>query len=712
MLDFIFKKFGNKLIAIIIFIVLVPLVVSAYLASVQVQDVLHTSLKKRVLNSSQAADKLLGNLITEKLTYLRLFSGEEKLQQCALDNCVMDQLLNAYLETAALDLIFVNQPNGKLFSSAGLADGLIENMQHVISSKQIISGAEVSGIIKYNGELAIVAIVPVITAQGKVLGIMGAAKVLDNQIALWIKHTTGAETGFFVNGDLVASTLRGRKGWRINKIPSSISTLKELREQRINSVEKRIDLVDYELEARFSLIRDVDNNPVGMLLVGVSQMPSVVALEKIRMNIALVAIFAILSAVFIAVFFAKRVTVPVQEIVDVANIISKGDFSKRAKIITKDEIGQLAAAFNEMTNSLQNTTVSKDYMDSIVSKMAECLVVFNLQGKIETINDSTVNLSGYGKSELEGSSINDLLKLPGSNQLSFEQEHLRKILKYNVVRDLDVYIACKSGAYIPVNFSASIMLDKQGKATSIVGVARDMREIRNMQAMLVQSEKLSAIGQLGAGVAHELNNPLAGILSLVRTYLKKKEPGTREHELLQDMEEASEHMAKIIKDLGDFSKQSTGDFIPLNCNEIIEAALSFSAFQLKKKGIKLEKQFAENLAEIKGDKSQLQQVVVNFLTNARDAMDQGGIFKIVTKNAEKNGKKYVELEFSDTGCGIEPENIEKIFDPFYTTKRPGGGTGLGLSITHTIVSNHQGFIRVKSEPDVGSIFTVSLPAIT
>ncbi len=710
MFDFISKKIGNKLIAIIVIVVLGPLVLSAYLASIQVEAVLHESLNKRISTSSQAAEKMLENFESEKLAFLRLFAGEKEFQQCLTKSCELQDILNTYLETAALDIIFVADSQGEKIASTGLGYGLVKNISKIVSLKDILLGAELSGIVRLGDQLNVIAVVPILSTQGKVLGVIGAAKILDKQIAKWIKYTTGADVSFFVGQKLEVTTLRGNKGELVRSIYQSNVVFNELLEYSPHVLGKQIAFYDDELEGRFSLLEDIREKPIGMILITLSRGPLFLALEKIRTNIALVAVFATFGAIIVAIFFAKKVTEPVYEIVTASKDISSGDLSKRAKVLSQDEIGELAEAFNEMTDSLQKTTVSKNYVDSIISSMAEGLIVFDPQGLIQNINISTGNLSGYRDSELQGMPINYLLKLPGDDAEKFSQTYLAKILEEGVVRGLDLYILSKSGEHIPISFSSSVMFDKQERRVGIVGVVKDMRQLRDMQAMLVQSEKLSAVGQLGAGVAHELNNPLAGIMSLVKTYLKKKEPGTREHELLLDMQKASQHMAKIVRDLGDFSKQSSGDFDRLDCNEVIESALSFSTFQLKKKGVKLQIAYADDLPEVLGDKSHLQQVVINFLTNAADAMNEGGIFKITTSTIERNGQKFAQMEFADNGMGIEPDILEKIFDPFFTTKRPGGGTGLGLSITHTIVKNHKGDIRVDSKPGQGTMFTVTLPA--
>lgn len=229
---------------------------------------------------------------------------------------------------------------------------------------------------------------------------------------------------------------------------------------------------------------------------------------------------------------------------------------------------------------------------------------------------------------------------------------------------------------------------------------------RMLQIKILQTEKLSSIGLLAAGVAHELNSPLAGLLSLLRTYQKRSEDGTEEHEILGEMLESSERMAKIVKDLNDFSKVSEHKPNDIDFHEVIEATLSFSGHQMTRRNIKIIKNYDESLPKIKGNKSQLQQVVLNILTNAGDAMPHGGELTITTRFLKD--LNLVCIEFEDTGQGIREEDLPKIFDPFFTTKPRGEGTGLGLSVSHGIIQSHKGEFLVESRMGVGSKLSIKL----
>ncbi len=236
-------------------------------------------------------------------------------------------------------------------------------------------------------------------------------------------------------------------------------------------------------------------------------------------------------------------------------------------------------------------------------------------------------------------------------------------------------------------------------------VRQKAEELVESQAQLVQSEKLSAMGEMAGGLAHELNSPLAGLLPMIEKYKDLSEENSQEQKELNLMLKACEHMARIVRDFSTFSRASKGEFFELNLNELIEDTLSFSAGRLRIKGIRIVKEYDNKLPNVRGEKTELQQVVINMISNAHDALSQGGSFSVKTKHSHDQ----VIMEFSDNGIGIEKENIDKIFDPFYTTKRPGKGTGLGLSLSYGIIEKHNGKMTVESEKGKGTTFIISLP---
>ena len=240
-------------------------------------------------------------------------------------------------------------------------------------------------------------------------------------------------------------------------------------------------------------------------------------------------------------------------------------------------------------------------------------------------------------------------------------------------------------------------------------VSEKSEELLKSQAQLIQSEKLAAMGEMAGGLAHELNSPLAGLLPMIEEYKNEEEKDSKRYKELSIMFDACEYMAKIVRDFTSFSRESKGELSEFNLNDIIDNTLGFSASRLKQKSIHLIKEYENKLPKVRGEKTELQQVILNMITNALDALPDGGELKIRTAFAQDNNN--VIMEFIDKGTGIEKEYLDKLFDPFYTTKRPGKGTGLGLSISYKIIKKHGGNILVESEPGKETKFTIYLPAV-
>jgi two-component system NtrC family sensor kinase len=241
---------------------------------------------------------------------------------------------------------------------------------------------------------------------------------------------------------------------------------------------------------------------------------------------------------------------------------------------------------------------------------------------------------------------------------------------------------------------------------------RDRHRRAEAENRLLQSEKQASIGRLAAGVAHEINNPLTGVLTFTRILLRSQDIGEKNLSHLQKIAESTIRVKKIVKGLLDFSRQTELDREPTDINRLIHGVISAMENQALIKGVSMKFNSAENLPMLTLDRNQIQSVLINLIINALDAMGQGGTIAIstgISLSASDTGKKGVEIAVSDNGCGIPPEDLDKLFEPFFTTKEVGEGTGLGLAVSYGIVQRHGGTIRVQSEVGRGSTFTVWLP---
>jgi len=380
---------------------------------------------------------------------------------------------------------------------------------------------------------------------------------------------------------------------------------------------------------------------------------------------------------------------------------------------TEEDIKLVSIFARDAAFAIENARVyeeiasAKSYIENIIKSMIDTLIIVNPDGTIKSINSATESLLGYSEAELAGLPADVIFQNVEDNL--FQGERLQELLNAGSVRNRELTYITKNGEEIPVIFSGSVLRDEAGESLGIVGVAKDMRDVKKLQDELLQSRKLASIGELGAGVAHELNSPLAGLLTLINVLIKRTNEDDKNYPLLVEIKSATAFCKNIVGGLLAFSRAPKGKFEPVNCNEAIDGILSFMGHQLEVKNLKITKNFSKDLLSINGDISQIQQVFLNMITNARDAMPDGGNLTITTLNSEDRGSVFIN--FADAGKGIPRENIDKIFDPFFSTKPRGEGTGLGLATSLGIVKAHKGKIEIESEVGKGTTFKVVLPAV-
>lgn len=232
-------------------------------------------------------------------------------------------------------------------------------------------------------------------------------------------------------------------------------------------------------------------------------------------------------------------------------------------------------------------------------------------------------------------------------------------------------------------------------------------ELKGTQRELIQAEKMAALGTLSAGMAHEINNPLMGAMLLVQNLASEQEEGTREHKALSQIEEGLKRITNVISKLLAFSRKEELVLEKAKINDIIKDALPLILYEFKLKGVELIANYAEDLPDVKASTNAMQQVLMNVLLNAKDAvLDSKSKRVTITTYLENN---MVKVKIKDEGCGIKKEDMEKVFDPFFTTKPVGKGLGMGMSIVKTIMDQHRGRIDIYSEEGKGTEVILSLP---
>jgi len=272
----------------------------------------------------------------------------------------------------------------------------------------------------------------------------------------------------------------------------------------------------------------------------------------------------------------------------------------------------------------------------------------------------------------------------------------------------------KDGEEVPVSFSAAI-IQKNGNEMGTVGIFSDLRaqvrmrrELEEARMQLMQADKIASIGRLAAGIAHEINNPLSGILIFAEMLFKEaalqnSQWGADLQEIITQCMRCKEIVARLL----DFSRQSVNQRFGYDINKIVKRSVDLLAHQGLFHNIEFVMDVQPDIPQMTGDPGQLQQVFINFIINAGTAMNGRGKITITSRFDPVSAQ--VSLQFADTGPGIAPEIISKVFEPFFTTKGPGEGTGLGLSVAYGIIQQHGGHISADNSAAGGAVFTITLP---
>lgn len=350
-----------------------------------------------------------------------------------------------------------------------------------------------------------------------------------------------------------------------------------------------------------------------------------------------------------------------------------------------------------------------DYLQNILDNSADMIITTDIENNVVEFNKCAEEILGYSQNEISGKPLAGLFANPDHFRMLLE-----KIKHEGKVSNQETQFLTKEMKAVDISLTLSQLKDTTGNMIGTVGISKDITEFKRTQAQLIQAGKLAGIGQLAAGIAHEINNPLSGVLGYAKRLMKKAEDEElrkiptfetfpREMKLIVD---SALRCKRIIEGLLKFSRTSETESMNVNVNEVIEESLVLFGNQLSSHNVELNKVLSPRIPAICANHTQIQQVFTDIIINALQAMPQGGKLTIITRPVNSSA---VEIEFTDTGEGITKENLTKIFEPFFTTREPGKGTGLGLYMIYRILQNHHGRIDVKSEVGKGATFTITLP---
>ena len=357
---------------------------------------------------------------------------------------------------------------------------------------------------------------------------------------------------------------------------------------------------------------------------------------------------------------------------------------------------------------------ANSFFVNLIESSVDGIIAADIKGNIIIFNHSAEDLTGYKADEVIGGKLHITELYPEGVAKDIMQklrsEDYGGVGKLTPIR---ITVLTKNGEEIPIELSAALVYE-EGKEIASVGIFTDLRErlkieeqLQQTHLQLVQSEKMASVGKLAAGVAHEINNPLGGILIYASLMLEDMPEDDPKREDIKRIVQETTRCKEIVKSLLEFGHQSGPKFEPVDVNRAIVDGLFFLENQAIFHNIEIVKDLDPFLPKIMGNASQLKQVFMNMVVNAADAMAGNGKLTIRTRLSED--ESYVTVEFSDTGVGIPEENLSKIFDPFFTTKEVGKGTGLGLAVCYGIAEKHGGRIDVDSKVGEGTTFRIILP---
>lgn len=429
--------------------------------------------------------------------------------------------------------------------------------------------------------------------------------------------------------------------------------------------------------------------------------------DELLYNI-IIAAFLLLGTMACSYKIADIMISSLKDIVNKVNTIADGDFNTTIPVRTKDELGLLASSVNAMSNKLRvnmkklnesakELRSTKEYLESFVNQTSDAIHVTNLHGKVTSANRAFETMFGWSYGEIVGERLNNIAEEHAA-EYALQEAIVRQ---GGSVADYEMVRYTRTGEAIDLSVTISPIRDENGNVIAIASISRNITSRKNTEELIRRTEKLSVVGQLAAGVAHEVRNPLTTLRGFVQ--LNKKN-GTISPAHLDIMLRELDQINMIVSELLVFAKPQASRIMPVQLEDVMKDTIILLDSEAKQRHISLELQAKIYMPSVNGEASQLKQVFVNVLKNSIEAMENGGCIKIQLTDGPNH---TVSIRVIDEGCGISEEDLKKLGEPFFTRKEDG--TGLGLMVSQTIIANHKGTIRYQSQLGKGTCVEITLP---
>jgi PAS domain S-box-containing protein len=442
------------------------------------------------------------------------------------------------------------------------------------------------------------------------------------------------------------------------------------------------------------------------------------------------ALVLLVVTLFIGYLLSRAILPPINDLTQAANRLSAEDLTARVDEHHPGEFGALAKTFNSMASSIQTTLQenarlfnsvkeSREKFRDLYDNAPDGYHTLGPDGVLLEINNTELQWLGYERIDLAGR--NKLAEiLTESSKAKFLEAFLRLKEAGDLV-DLELEVLCKDGSPLSVRINSTAVYDNQGSFLYSRDTVRDISKEQELRGQLLQAQKLDSIGTLAGGIAHDFNNLLTSIMGFSQLAMIDFDPASKTYQNLERVVHLGDQAAGLIRQLLTFSRQAHTEKRPLSLSPLVKETTKVLERTLPET-IQISSQTHAGVHNISADATQMQQVLMNLCVNARDAMPDGGKLSISLQNVtldpetarghgEQTPGDYVRLSVADTGTGIPSQVIDRIFEPFYTTKAEGKGTGLGLAMVHGIVQSHGGHIQVHTSEDEGTELEIYLMAI-
>jgi PAS domain S-box-containing protein len=466
----------------------------------------------------------------------------------------------------------------------------------------------------------------------------------------------------------------------------------------------------------------------GTVRVGLAKRRMEAQIRRTRLELAGLAVVTMLAAAGAAAVIARRISRPVQQLAEGAVAIARGELTQRIEPIHDDEIGRLAEAFNHMASevahqrtALENANTElrrgfeeladlKSYTDNILASLTTGIVTIDLEGRVVTLSPAAELMTGFFAGEVRGRYCTEVFAhTPDLAELLMET-----LASHVPAPGVTVTLRRRNGRAMPVELSAAPLRGGESKELGVIGVFRDLTRVQQLEDRLRRSDRLAAIGKLAAGLAHEIKNPLTSLLTFSRHLSRRFEDPDFRAKFLSVVPRELERINTIVERLLELARPARLTFKPLRLPALLERVLELYGDRLEAQSIRVLRDWRRDVPAVWVDQEALYRALVNLVANALDAMPRGGTLtlRVTWSEAEtlvggRAATRRVAVEVEDSGTGIEPADLDRVFNPFFSTKE--GGTGLGLALTQKIIEDHGGSIDVRSAPGAGALFRIVLP---